>query len=424
MARTVTDSNLGSRAAREKLKARGKPYYRSIDPGLHIGYRRLRGSAGRWTIRYYAGGQSYITETLATADDVSDPNGVDVLNFSQAQARARAWRDERSRTSAGQIGPLTVNDAMRDYLRFLEAERKTASDAWHQYEAFIMEPLGNIEVAALTAKKIRAWREDLAKSPPRLRTKKGEDQQYAKPGKDADSKRRRKSSANRTLTLLKAALNRAFREGDVVSDAEWRRVEPFENVNAARVRYLNVDEAKRLLNACAPDFRRLIQAALQTGCRYGELSRLQVHDFNRDNGTLQVLISKTGKPRHVSLTKEGRDFFRQICTGRAGGELMLPREDGLPWGKSHQDKRIGDACKRAHISPAINFHGLRHTWATLSLMGGTPQLVVARNLGHADTRMVEKHYGHLSQKYIAEQIDAHAPKFGFKPDAKVVGVRQ
>jgi hypothetical protein len=45
-------------------------------------------------------------------------------------------------------------------------------------------------------------------------------------------------------------------------------------------------------------------------------------------------------------------------------------------------------------------------------MAGAPLLVVAKNLGHTDTRMVEKHYGHLSQSYIAEAIPAAAPRFG------------
>jgi hypothetical protein len=43
-----------------------------------------------------------------------------------------------------------------------------------------------------------------------------------------------------------------------------------------------------------------------------------------------------------------------------------------------------------------SFHALRHTWASLAVMGGVPLLVVAKNLGHVDTRMVEKHYGHLA----------------------------
>jgi hypothetical protein len=55
-------------------------------------------------------------------------------------------------------------------------------------------------------------------------------------------------------------------------------------------------------------------------------------------------------------------------------------------------------------------------------MGGVPLMVVARNLGHSDTRMVEKHYGHLAPSYIADAIRAGGPRFGFKPDAKVAAL--
>ena len=46
-------------------------------------------------------------------------------------------------------------------------------------------------------------------------------------------------------------------------------------------------------------------------------------------------------------------------------------------------------------------------------MAGVPLLVVAKNLGHADTRMVEKHYGHPAPSYIADAI--RAPRFGDTP---------
>jgi hypothetical protein len=46
-------------------------------------------------------------------------------------------------------------------------------------------------------------------------------------------------------------------------------------------------------------------------------------------------------------------------------------------------------------------------------------MVVARNLGHADIRMVERHYGHLAPSYIADAIGAATPKFGLKPNRKV-----
>ena len=53
-------------------------------------------------------------------------------------------------------------------------------------------------------------------------------------------------------------------------------------------------------------------------------------------------------------------------------------------------------CKAARISPAASFHVLRHTYASHLVMAGAPLQVVAANLGHADTRMTEKHYAHLA----------------------------
>jgi integrase len=89
-------------------------------------------------------------------------------------------------------------------------------------------------------------------------------------------------------------------------------------VEVARVRCLTVAEAERLINACDPEFRALVRAGLETGCRYGELTRLEVCDFNPDASTLAIRQSKSGKPRHVVLTDEGAAFFRRYCAGRSG----------------------------------------------------------------------------------------------------------
>jgi len=74
----------------------------------------------------------------------------------------------------------------------------------------------------------------------------------------------------------------------------------------------------------------------------------------------------------------------------------------------------------AKIEPRVSFHGLRHTWASLAVTNRVPLTVVARNLGHADTRMVEKHYGHLAETYVTEEIRKGAPRFGFAFNKRVV----
>ncbi|MFO1099485.1 MAG: site-specific integrase [Xanthobacteraceae bacterium] len=419
MARTIRDATLDTRAARSRLQPRGKPHYRAIEEGLHLGYRKPRGRkgnpavAGKWVARHYLGAQAYQVEIIGTADDFCDADGVAILSYAQAQARARERMVRRKHADVGETGPVTVADAIEDYLSFLKSMRKSAVDARARVNAFVLPELGDIEVDSLTTKHLTNWHHKLAQMPPRLRTRKGEKQKHRAMDKgDEDAKRRRQSSANRTLTYLKAALNLAWRGGRVSSDALWRRVEPFKNVDVARLRYLTLTEAQRLINACESDFRSLVQAALQTGARYGELARLQVCDFNPEAGTLVILQSKSGKPRHVVLTDEGLILFNRLTAGRAGQELLLSKADGGPWLPSHQGRPMQAACERAKIIPPISFHGLRHTWASLAVMGGVPLLVVAKNLGHTDTRMVERHYGHLAPSYITDAIRAGAPRFG------------
>jgi integrase len=426
MPRKVRDSNLESRTARARLKASVKPYFRLIEPGLHLGYRKLASGPGTWVVRRYAGEGKYTVKNLTTAehklvvaDDFSDPYGAAVLSFAQAQERAKAQRPN----APERTGPYTVADAMTDYLAFLEATRQSVGDARYRDQAFIRPALGKTDVDKLLTDKLRKWLVDLAKQPPRLRTKKGEKQRYRKLGDDEESKRRRQASANRTLTVLKAALNRAWREGKAASDAAWRRVEPFHSVDAARVRYLTIGECKRLINSCTADFRKLVQAALQTGARYGQLITLTAADFNSDSGTV-TLRTRKGRGRekvyNVVLSKEGVAFFTHACAGLAGSDLIFKKGDGTPWGKSQQDRLIKAASAGANITPPANFHVTRHTWASHAVMNGVPLLVVAKNLGHSDTRMVERHYGHLAPSYVADAIRAGAPKFGFRPDKRVI----
>jgi len=415
VARTVRDAKLESREARIRLKGRGKPYYRALEPGLHLGYRKPAGGAGRWVVRHYVGEEAYETETIGTADDLSDADGVAILSFRHAQNEARKRMVARAKAAIGDKGPYTVGQAMDAYLKFLESDGRSEasiSDARYRIEAFIRPALGQVVVSSLTAKQLRKWRDELVLTKPRVRTKVGGQPNH---NRRAHDPRARKSSANRIFTTLRAALNFGFEKDETItSDSAWRKVENIKDVEVARVRYLTIAEAQRLINACKPDFQLLVEAALQTGARYGELGRLKVEDFNPDVGTVTIRLSKTGKSRHVVLTEEGRTFFRQVSAGRVGDELMLPKADGSPWLKSQQALRMAAAVKRAKIGPEIGFHGLRHTWASHAVMNGTPLLVVAKNLGHVSTTMVEKHYGHFAPSYFTDAIRAGAPRFGVK----------
>src|SRR5262249_24088237 len=234
---------------------------------------------------------------------------------------------------------------------------------------------------------------------------------------DADASRARRVSVNRIRGVLIRALNFAFENGHVSSDQAWRRLKAFKGVVKARVRYLSVAEAKRLINASDLEFRPLLQGALLTGARYGQLARLTVPDFNPDSGTLCIRTRKgPGYERiyHAHLSDEALAFFQAVCAGRRRSDRIFPRSDGRLWAKSQQAVFMREASKRAGIAPAVSFHVTRHTFASHAVMNGAPLLVVAQALGHVDTRMVEKHYGHLAPSYEADAIRKAAPRFGIK----------
>jgi integrase len=432
MPRKVRDSNLETRTARSRLKARHKPFFRLIEPGLHLGYRKLASGPGTWLARRYSGEGKYTVENLRTpdgaliiADDYSEADGHAVLSFGQAQERAKTQRSDARKPTK----PYTVADAMDEYLVWLESEGRSATaitDARYRDRAFIRPKLGELEVASLTADRLRQWRDALAKAAPRLRTRAGERQKHRELANDDETRRSRRASANRTWTTLRAALNHAFQADKVESDKAWRKVKPFKGVDKARVRYLSVAEAKRLINASDEVFRPLVQAALLTGGRYGQIAQLTVSDFNEDAGTLRMRTRKgDGSERihHVHLTAEGVGFFERASAGRTGADLIFTKGDGSAWRKSHQVRPIEEASARAKISPPANFHVTRHTWASHAVMNGMPLLVVAKSLGHADTRMVELHYGHLAPSYVADAIRAGAPRFGIRADTKVTSLR-
>jgi integrase len=424
MARSARNSSLESRTSRARLHIRRTPYFAKIAKGLRLGY--YRGAiAGSWIARCYRGAGIYATEALGIADDTVEADGVKVLDYWQAQEHARRWGERQRLIAAGMVreGTYTVDNAVADYLAEIRAEKSPTAvqGAKYVFDAWILPELGAIEVEKLTTDRINRWRNKLATQPKRVRKKRTATEPATRAtGDDDDARRARKATANRILTLLKAALNRAFHADRVGSDSAWRKVKPFRKVDEAVVRYLSAAEVRRLVRACPEDFRKLVQAALFTGCRYSELARLKCLNFNSDSGTLAIRLSK-GKVRHVVLTDEAKQSFAEWTKEKGPADHVFLRADRGVWGTSHQKRPLDEASKRAEISPAVNFHILRHTHGSHLAMNGVPMGVIAAQLGHADTRMTEKHYAHLAPSYVAQTIRANFPNLGIVTEQRDPG---
>jgi integrase len=426
MPRLVRNAKLDTRSARAKLQPRREPYWAVMVKGAAVGYRRGK-RGGAWIARWRndQGLQRY--QALGMADDSVDADGVRVLTFAQAQEKARKWFADAAKAATGYVAerPYTVADAIREYLdHYANRGGKRLDQTRRKAEVFILPKLGTVELSKLTTKQLSDWHANLAASPIRLRTAQGQPQRFGPTPSSSEAIRRRRATANRVFTLLKAALNHAFKQELVADDAPWRRTRPYAGVNAPRVRYLQLEEVQRLVDATDRNFRPLVLAALYTGARYGELIALCVRDFDAAADTLTIQRSKSGKCRHIVLNDDGSAFFAAATAGRPSDAPMFTRPDGKTWAEGSQQWRLRNACQRAGIQPAASFHVLRHTYASHLAMNGAPLPVIAAYLGHSNTAVTEKHYAHLSRSHLAEVIRRCMPNFGIGMPGDVTASRE
>jgi site-specific recombinase XerD len=429
MPRRTTDQQITTRAARERLPPRPEPYWRGVDTGTALGYRRTK-AGGFWVARVMVEGR-YRKGAIGRADDAIKPDGVNVLDFRQAEARSRAWAQRQHRKAAGMEteatgGPYTVADAMWDYLAAYQLRGgKSVTSTRQAVGAHILPALGGVRLDRLTRQRVEKWRDTVASAPPRLRTsrKPGAAQRIRQVDpNDHDVMRARRATANRVLTILKAGLNHAHQAGLVEHDEAWKLAKPFRQVDAPRVRHLDDAESTRLLNACNTEFQQIVAAALLTGMRYGEIVGMQVADFHIGASTVSLSTSKGGKSRLIHLTDEGRDFFAAAVAGKDPGALVFRRGDGEPWGKSHQFRPLREACEHAKITPAISYHILRHTYASRLVMRGVPMSVVAQQIGDSEA-ITAKHYAHLAPSYVADMVRQALTPIGVATDSNVTAMR-
>ncbi len=424
MARTVKEVKLETRTARRALRQRREPYWRTIGRGSHIGYRRHQDGGGAWVARIRLENRKYTHQQIGITDDIEDADGIRILNFTQAQEKAREWFSRIAHKQAGQhFGPYTIEAAAHDYMEWFKINRKTYQKTKHVIDGLILPEFGHIRIDKLSTHHIREWMEKLATTPPRKRVAKNKEQKYHIMDVSEETLRKRKATANRYLNMLKAILNKAYYDGKVPSDDAWRRIKPYKKVDSPRVGYFELDEIERLANACPDDLRSLVCGALYTGCRYMELTKMMARDYNAEVGQVYVKPSKSGKPRHVTLTEEGMEFFTQASLGKEANDLIFTRHDGSMWGRSYQQRPFREALKNAKITKDVNFHSLRHTHASQLAMQGVELLVIAQQLGHSDTRMVERHYAHLAPNYVAQRIRARFPTLGLNTKSNVTSLK-
>jgi integrase len=173
--------------------------------------------------------------------------------------------------------------------------------------------------------------------------------------------------------------------------------------NNARLRFLTEKEIPIILEACATHLRPLVEMALLTGMRRGELFGLTWDMIVNGNIHLPGWLTKNSNPRNIPISRS----LAQILDGlRRKNQLKSKYVFCNEQGGRLLDIRAAfqGACRRAGIED-FTFHDLRHTFASHLVMAGRPLKEVCELLGHKDIQMTMR-YAHLAPEYLEAGVNS------------------
>lgn len=167
-----------------------------------------------------------------------------------------------------------------------------------------------------------------------------------------------------------------------------------------RVRYLQADEYRRLLDACTarpPYLAAIVVCAVNTGLRQGEILNLTWADVNLRDRTVTLRQTKNNEMAVVPLNAAIVDTLRALPRSLDGQARVFGS-----WTRAALTMAFRRAVKRAGLAD-LRFHDLRHDFASQLIMRGVHLRAVQMLLRHRDARMTTR-YAHLSQEHLREAV--------------------
>jgi integrase len=171
-------------------------------------------------------------------------------------------------------------------------------------------------------------------------------------------------------------------------------------------RFLNAAETQRLKRAVDdspnPMLKYIVALLLLTGCRKRELLDAKWEEINFERKVWRIPTSKTGKPRHCPLSDDAIAVLKAIP--RFGkSPYVVPNPKTLKPFQSFYNS--WDSARRAAHLPDVRVHDLRHSAASNLVNAGQSLYVVAKVLGHSQTRTTER-YAHLDAGVLLSAVNA------------------
>ncbi|EAZ6556035.1 site-specific integrase [Salmonella enterica] len=350
-----------------------------------------------WYASYSLPGGRRIKESLGTSDKRLATELHD-------KRKAELWRVDR----LGDFPDVTFDDAC---MRWLEekAEKKSLKDDRSRM-AFWLAHFEGVRLKDVTEQKIYSAVNKMSnrKQLEIWKIKAAVAQKNGKPAPVYSAKPVTTSTKAKHLALMKAILRAAER------DWKWLEKAPvikIPSVRNKRVRWLEKEEAKRLIDECPEPLKSVVKFALATGLRKSNIMNLewQQIDMQRRVAWVNPEDSKSNRAIGVALNdtacKVLRDQIGKHHKWVFVHTAAAKRADGTSTPavrKMRIDSKTSwlSACRRAGIED-FRFHDLRHTWASWLIQSRVPLSVLQEMGGWESIEMVRR-YAHLAPNHLTE----------------------
>jgi integrase len=212
-------------------------------------------------------------------------------------------------------------------------------------------------------------------------------------GETAVERRLTAAAVNRPLALLRHLLRLAHEEWEAIENVPRIRLE---KEPQGRLRWLTQEEITRLLEACAKsknkELRAAVMIALNSGLRRGELLGLTWERVDLSRGVIRLELTKSGRRREVPMND---DSYRALVS-------LGPRTNGRVFKTRYIQTAYNNAVAVAKLDD-VNFHTLRHTFASWAVMRGVTLKELQELLGHSSLTMTMR-YAHLAPEHLRAAV--------------------
>lgn len=371
-------SKIGQREALKPQKG-DEPHWQRLRAGCYLGFRpSKRGGKGTWFARAYdLDKEKYSRKALG---DYGSLSGHEV--FTHAKRDAENWADKVESGGVQLVKLETVADACRAYLKNRPGAIAEGVFRRHVYD----DPIARVKLDKLRRHHLKEWRKRLEETPA-LVSRNKEGRKRTKP--------RSKSTINRDMVPVRAALGQVLVPGAPNTDAAWQEaLKPHKGADKQRNIYLDHAERKALLDATDAEAAPFVRALCLLPLRPGATANLCVGDFDKRTRTLTIGKDKNGRPRQITLPVTAAEFLEKQSKSKLPASPLFSRGDGRAWNKDAWKHPIKDAVNAAKLSKTVSAYTLRHSVITDLIRAGLPALTVAQ-LSGTSVIMIERHYGHL-----------------------------